>query len=155
MGRLIFMEKKEERSRGEHRLTAITLRQPREIVVRRRSVPLSRLNEVSLVDTCQRGRQNDYRVTNESAVTQHGVQEEGVVNEERERKRERERKPVTLDLYTRWKVDGISESVERRRSATKLAKGEQGPETSTLFLPLDTPRQPPFCTPRREQCNEV
>lgn len=85
MGRLIFMEKKEERSRGEHRLAAITLRQPREIVVRRRSVPLSRLNEVSLVDTCQRGRQNDYRVTNESAVTQHGVQEEGVVNEERER----------------------------------------------------------------------
>ena len=104
MGRLI-LEKKEEKSRGEHRLTAITLRQPREIVVRRRSVPLSRLNEVSLVDTCQRGRQNDYRVTNESAVTQHGVQEEGVVNEERERKREREEASHPRLIYTvegRW-----------------------------------------------------
>lgn len=86
----------------------MTLRQPREIVVRRRSVPLSERGVLGghLSTRSTERLPSDERV----CVTQHGVQEEGIVDEE-QREREEERKGVTLDLYT---VEGRWNFRERR-----------------------------------------
>lgn len=102
------MKKENGNSGRRDRLIAITLREPRSSSEDKIGSPLGLNEEVSLVDTCQRCRSTERLPSDERVcVTQHGVQEEGIVDEERKRERQ---SPST---YTRWKVDGISESVGR------------------------------------------
>lgn len=139
------MKKENGNSGRRDRLIAITLREPRSSSEDKIGSPLGLNEEVSLVDTCQRCRSTERLPSDERVcVTQHGRKKGSWTR----RGRERGSHPRLTHGGRSMEFQRVS--VERRRSATKLAKGEQGPEASTLFLPLTRRGNPlsahPFLT---------
>lgn len=117
----------------------MTLRQPREIVVRRRSVPLSDRGVLGghLSTRSTERLPSDERV----CVTQHGVQEEGIVDEEqRERGREEGSHPRLIHRGRSMEFQRASRGEDRLLNWRRASKGRRRPPCFSPLTRRGTPR---------------